>query len=74
MKRSAYDVSYRLHYAGEIKRISVVASNKAEAYDTAVYEDIVRKENTYPYSAWVVGVTHKNGRYQKFNTSEGNPY
>lgn len=69
-----YDVRYKLHSAGEIKNIAVLASNKAEAYDVAVYEAITEKEGMYPYSAWVAGVTHRNGKYQIFNTHEGNPY
>lgn len=69
-----YDVEYKIHSAGEIKRICVVANNKADAYDLACYEAIVKKDGSYPYSAWVAGVTYKNGKYQSFNTCEGYPY
>jgi hypothetical protein len=70
----AYDVRYKLYNAGEVKIITVLASNKEDAHEIAVYEEIPKKEHEHPYSAWVYGVTHRNGKYQLFNTSEGNPF
>ena len=69
-----YAVKYRMHSADNEKYVCVPARSKAEAYDKAVYEDIVKKEGTLPYSAWVHGVTYNNGKRKMFNTFEGNPY
>lgn len=67
---------YTVYYNGfgETKHIDVLAKNKAEAYDKAVYEAIPEKEGEHPYSAWVASVTYQNGNYRNFNTFEGNPY
>lgn len=70
----AYYVKYRTWAMGEEKGIQVIARNKEEAYDTAVYELIPEVEHESPYSAWVYSVTYNNGNYHLFNTSEGNPY
>lgn len=70
----SYDIKYKMHSSGEIRNINVNARNKEEAYDKAYYEAIPNREYELPYSAWVYGVTYFNGKYQKFNTSEGNPY
>lgn len=70
----AYSVEYRLHQGGEVKRISFLAANAADAYDKAVYEQIPEKEGEHPYSAWVVSVTYQNGSYKLFNNFEGKPY
>lgn len=69
----SYWVKYRMIGFG-VKGIDVVAKNKADAYDKAVYELIPEKEGSCPYSAWVHSVTYNNGNYRTFNTSEGNPY
>lgn len=62
-----YTVMYK-EYASQIEKpIVVIASNKADAYDKAVYDEL----NGCVYSAWVEGVTHNNGNYQRFNTYEG---
>lgn len=74
MRRCAYTVHYKLYDVDEPKWICVIASSKAEAYNTAVYEAIPAKEKTTPYSAWVSSVTYNNGKYKTFNTFEGNPY
>ena len=70
----AYSVEYRLHQGGEVKRISFLAANAADAYDKAVYEQIPAKEGEHPYSAWVSSVTYQNGSYKLFNNFEGKPY
>ena len=70
----AYYVRYRMYDADEVKGIGVLASNKADAYDKAVYEAIPKNNGSLPYSAWVYSVTYRNGKHVKFNTHEGNPY
>lgn len=74
MKRNnVYSVRYNLF--GQISdRVDVLAPNKEEAYDKAVYEMIPEKEGGLPYSAWVESVTYQNGNYRQFNTFEGKPY
>ena len=73
--RAVYTVAYRMReYGGEVERISVIASSKAEAYDTACYEIIPELHAHSPYSVWVESVTYNNGNYKVFNTSEGNCY
>lgn len=69
-----YTVHYRMHQSGEAKMVDVLAKNKAEAYDKAVYEAIVKEQGGLPYSAWVTSVTYQNGNYRRFNTCEGNAY
>lgn len=59
---------------GDTKSIDVLAKNKAEAWEKAVYEEIPQKEGECPYSAWVSSVTYQNGNYRSFNNFEGNPY
>ena len=63
----AYTVQYKMFFADTPHNISVLASNKEEAYDNAL--DALFPE--VPYSAWVYSVTHGNGRYVRFNTFEG---
>ena len=70
----AYTVEYRLYGSSEVNKVSLLARNKYDAYDKAVYEVIPEKEKEYPYSAWVASVTYQNGNYKTFNTFEGNPY
>lgn len=70
----AYYVKYRMHHWTGEKGIAVLADNKVDAYDKAVYEAIVDKEGCVPYSAWVASVTYQNGKYRAFNTLEGKPY
>ena len=70
----AYYIHYTMHQNGEVKGIQAPAENKAEAYDKAVYELILKKEGSIPYSAWVSSVTYNNGNYKTFNTHEGKPY
>lgn len=73
-RRNVYTVSYRVWSSGEVKRIHVIASSKAEAFDVAIYEAIPQKEGKHPYSAYVDNVTFQNGNVHYFNTSEGNAY
>ena len=68
-----YCVHYKIRGVGE-KLLDVLAHNKAEAYDNAVYEAIPKLEGEMPYSAWVSSVTYSNGNSKQFNTFEGNPY
>ena len=70
----AYTVKYKKWRCSEEQEVSLLASNKADAYDKAVYEVIPEKEGTCPYSAWVYSVTYNNGNYRVFNTFEGNAY
>ena len=70
----AYTVEYRLLGFDTVKSVAVLAKNKYDAYDKAVYEVILEKEGEHPYSAWVASVTYQNGNYKRFNTFEGNPY
>ena len=70
-----YHVRYKMHEAdSECKGIDVIAKNKADAYDKAVFVAIPTVEKSTPYSAWVQSVTYNNGNYSMFNTFEGNPY
>ena len=75
MARNVYSVEYKMHSASSVKRVDFVASNKADAYYTAVYQKIPEMEDgELPYSAWVSSVTYQNGNYKIFNNFEGNPY
>ena len=60
--------------SGKPLHLKYFASNKADAYDKAVYELIPEKHGTYPYSAWVYSVTYNNGNQKFFNTCEGLAY
>lgn len=71
---NAYYVAYKMHSAAEEKGIDLLARNKADAYDKAVFEEIPKIEGEAPYSALVASVTYKNGNYRRFNTFEGMPY
>ena len=70
----SYYVKYKMLQVGEVKGINIIARNKTDAYDKAVYEDIPNIEGSCPYSAWVHSVTYNNGNYKTFNTCEGLPY
>ena len=69
-----HSVHYKMHSADRERLIDVVAGNKEDAWDLAVYERIPEKEGSLPYSAWVASVTYNNGKYKTFNTFEGKPY
>ena len=69
-----YNVQYMMNSWDTAKNIIVLARNKEEAYDIAMYDMIPEKELYTPYAAWVSSVTYQNGNYKKFNTSAGNPY
>ena len=69
----AYTVIYRLS-GHDTKKVSLLAKNKSDAYDKAVYEIIHELEGELPYAAWVDNVTFSNGNVHYFNTHEGNPY
>ena len=69
-----YTVEYLMDSAASnIKYMPVVARNKFDAYDKAVYELIPAMVGYTPYAAWVASVTYNNGNYKAFNTSAGNP-
>lgn len=70
----AYYIRYKMHQFGAERSLDVLAKNKVDAYDKAVYEIIPQREGGCPYSAWVCSVTHQNGNCQRFNTFEGKPY
>lgn len=63
-----------MHSAGETHRVFVLAKNKIEAYEKAVFEEIPKIAGHVPYSVWVHSVTYNNGNYKEFNTFEGKPY
>lgn len=68
-----YTVRY-LEYATAIERkVYVIAKNKWDAYNKAVYEVIPKQNGCLPYSAWVADVTYQNGNYRQFNTMSGKP-
>ena len=69
-----YYINYKMYSADEVNGIQVLAENKEDAYDKAVYELIPQKEDELPYSAWVHSVVYKNGSSKMFNTFEGKPY
>ena len=71
---AAYYIEYKMDRVSSVKGCDVLARNKAEAYDKAVYEKIKQTEGSLPYSAWVHSVTYNNGNYRTFNTLEGKPY
>lgn len=56
------------------KFVVVLAPNKEEAYDKAVYERIPAECGHLPYGAWVAAVTYQNGNYKTFDTHCGKPY
>ena len=75
MSRHVYTVEYKMHSADEVRMIDVVATNKGDAWDTAMWIDIPNRHNgEYAYSAWVASVTYQNGNSKRFNTFEGNPF
>ena len=74
MSNKAYYVRYKMTQFGKTNGIDLLAKNKADAYDKAVYELIPKIEGCIPYSAWVRSVTYQNGNSKIFNTHEGNPY
>ena len=70
----AYYVHYKLWSHDTVHGIQILANNRMDAYEKAVYETIPKLENTVPYSAWVHSVTYQNGNEKLFNTCEGLPY
>lgn len=71
----AYTVKYKLFFPTDAENtITVLANNKEDAYEKAVFEAIPARERVQPYSAWVKGVTYQNGNYKRFKTHEGKPY
>lgn len=70
----AYCVHYTMSKTGDEKQIALLAKNKIDAYDKAVYELIPEIAGESPYAAWVQSVTYNNGNYRVFNTCAGNPY
>lgn len=67
----AYTISYILSEYGETKRVSILAKNKKDAYDKAVYDVIPNMEGTPPYYAYVYSVTYQNGNYKLIKNGEG---
>lgn len=71
----AYYVNYNMRSCAETQGMQIIANNKYDAYDKAVYEEIPKKHGgAFPYSAWVSSVTYNNGNYKTFNTFEGKPF
>ena len=71
---NAYWIEYKMTASSSVKGIDLLAKNKADAYEKAVYELIPQREGELPYSAWVASVTYQNGNCRRFNTFEGKPY
>lgn len=69
----AYYVKYTVGSTGEEKGLALLARNKEDAYDKAVFEKIPEVEGTTPYSAWVHSVTYQNGNVKYFNTCDVDP-
>ena len=71
----AYWVKYLVDgwYSNE-KGIMVPADNKADAYDKAVNELILKKEGRHPFGAYVYSVTYNKGNEKIFNNDYGNAY
>ena len=65
-----YVVEYRLHKNDDPKSIRVIAHDKWEAYDKAVYELIPKEDGRTPYSCWVYAVQYQNGNYRVIAKSE----
>ena len=75
MGNKVYTVEYNLNGPWDkVRRVDVIARNKAEAYDKAVYEILPEIHSYSPYSAWVASVTYSNGNYRQFGNHEGNAY
>ena len=75
MGNKVYSVEYLLDGDWDkVRRIDVIARNKAEAYDKAVYDILPEIHSYSPYSAWVASVTYANGNYKAFNNFSGRPY
>lgn len=72
--RRTYTIRYIMTPHDSDRFIDVIAGNKAEAYDIAVYEAIPAKEGSLPYAARVSSSTSNNGNYHAFNTVYGMPY
>lgn len=66
----AYTVCYKEYASQKEQTIMVIANNKEEAYEKAVYDEL----GGCVYSAWVDGVTYNNGNYHRFNACEGLRY
>lgn len=69
-----YTVEYREYWSGEVKKISLPARNKEDAYIKATFGLIPEKEGSVPYSSWVYSVTYNNGNEKFFTNHEGNAY
>ena len=63
----AYTIMYKKNSWELPEMVQVLAENKYEAYDHAVYDLL----GGAVYSAWVYSVTYNNGNYHRFNTCEG---
>ena len=53
-----YYVKYKMEQHWTPTGIALLAKNKEDAYDKAVYEQIPKREGEAPYSAWVSSVTY----------------
>lgn len=69
-----YHINYKILTKYDEKYVQVLAENKVDAYNKAVFEIIPQIEGEMPYSAWVHSVTYKNGKCKIFNNFEGKPY
>ena len=75
MKRTKlYRVDYKMYEYDKVHEVYILAYNKADAYDIAVFETIPMVTGSIPYSAWVTNREYKNGIVVWFNNHEGNPY
>ena len=62
----SYYVQFRLRACSEVLGIGLLASNKVDAYDKAVYEEIPKQFEHHPYVAWVHSVTYSSGKCKVF--------
>lgn len=70
-----YNICYRMHKLSQgCRKVDVLAKNRFDAYEKAVYDVIPQIEGEAPYSAWVNSVTYNNGNHKEFDSYEGKPY
>lgn len=74
-RRNVYHIRFILEGYWDVERgIDVLAQNKEDAYEKAMFVNIPIKFGRHPYSAWVKSVTYNNGNHREFNTDDGNAY
>lgn len=70
-----YHIKFLLDgWYSEQQGIDVLAKNKGDAYDKAVFEVIPEKYGKCPFGAYVYSVTYSNGNCREFNNDYGNAF